>query len=122
MSRWIVEIFPEGMEDHSVYEYFSTLTKKDKALLLQLFAQLEELGPDIQGTNMDKLIDGSLRELRKDRHRILYGRDGWNFALLVAFRKDSQKTPKPFITLAMGRFEEYKIAKRTEKVKKMVRK
>lgn len=122
MSSWTVEIFPEGMDSHSIPEYFSTLTEKDIALLLHLIEQLEELGPDIQGTNMDKLITGSIRELRKDSHRILYGREGRNFTLLVAFRKDSRKTPERFITLALGRFEEYKTAKRAEKVKKMVRK
>ena len=56
---------------------------------------------------MDKLIEGSIRELRKDRHRILYGRHGTTYVLLTAFLKKTDKTPLEQINLAKKRFEEY---------------
>jgi len=93
MSQWTVEVYPEGEEIGTVYGYLLNLPAKEQAQLYQIIKMLQELGPDIQHTKMDKLIDGSFRELRKNRHRILYCRQGRKFILLVAFRKDSQKTP-----------------------------
>jgi len=75
--------------------------------LINVIQRLQLLGPDIQGTDMDKLIEGPLRELRKDRHRILYGRYGNHFVLLTAFMKKTDKTPPEQINLAKQRFEEH---------------
>jgi len=118
MPAWNVEIYPYGMESNSVKKYFSSLPSNENAQLLQLIKSLQELGPDLQGTDMDKLIEGSLRELRKGRHRILYGREGNNFVLLVAFMKRTQKTPKGMISLAQERFASYKEEKKKEKLRK----
>jgi len=56
---------------------------------------------------MDKHIDGPIRKLRKDRHRILYGRKESTFVLLSAFLKKSNKNPNEQIFLAKNRFEEH---------------
>ena len=61
---------------------------------------------------MDKLIEGSLRELRKDRHRILCGRHGDTFVLLTAFLKRTNDTPPKEIELAKRRFEAYQESNR----------
>lgn len=105
MTHWIVEFYPE--EDDSVPNYIDNLPEKEQAQILQVIGQLQELGPLIQGTKLDKLIDGSFRELRKNRHRIIYCRDNKRFILLVAFLKTTDRTPIKFIDMAKKRFKEY---------------
>ena len=118
MPAWNVEIYHEGIEENSVESYFANLPKNENAQILQVIKLLQTLGTELQGTDMDKLIEGPLRELRKGRHRIIYGREGRNFVLLVAFLKRTKKTPKSMIILAEQRFKAYKAAKKTEKATK----
>ncbi len=115
-SRWIVEFYQDAEGNIPVQEYmFEGNDEKRVALLINVIQRLETLGPEIQGTDMDKLIEGSIRELRKDRHRILYGRDGNRFILLTAFMKKTDKTPPEQIALAQRRFEEH-LSKQSKKV------
>ncbi len=107
MSQWTVEFYPEEIENGTVPGYLANLPANEQAQLLHLIDMLQELGPDIQQSKMDKLIEGSYRELRKNRHRILYCRQGRKFILLVAFLKDTQKTPVKYIELAKKRYAEY---------------
>lgn len=107
-SPWVVEFFADDDGSEPVKDYLLSIRRdKERALLLQTIERLHTLGPEIQGTKMDKLIDGPIRELRKDRHRILYGRDGNTFVLLSAFLKSTQATPRSEIELAKRRFELY---------------
>ena len=107
-SRWKVEFYADAEGHIPVQDYiFEGNDETRVALLMNVMMRLQELGPEIQGTNMDKLIEGPIRELRKDRHRILYGRDGNLFVLLTAFMKKTDKTPPEQIALAKQRFEEY---------------
>jgi phage-related protein len=107
-SEWIVLSYEDDKSNKPVEDYIAGVNDpKEKALLLRVIKLLETLGPNIQGTNMDKLIEGSIRELRKGRHRVLYGRSGNAFVLLTAFLKSSQKTPPEQISIAKRRFEEY---------------
>ncbi len=107
-SRWIIEFYQDAEGHIPVQEYmFEGNDERRVALLINVIQRLQVLGPEIQGTDMDKLIEGPIRELRKDRHRILYGRDGNRFVLLAAFMKKTDKTPPEQITLAQGRFEEH---------------
>lgn len=106
-SEWIIEFYADDDGHKPVYEYIQEKDDKTTALLLQLVKRLRNLGPDIQGTNMDKLIEGPIRELRKDRHRILYGRHGNRFILLTAFLKETQKTPRTQVELAKKRYSEH---------------
>ena len=105
---WIVDFYEDAKGYNPVQEYILEGHDDGKiALLIAVIQRLQELGPDIQGTKMDKLIEGPIRELRKDRHRILYGRDGNHFILLTAFLKKTDKTPQEQINLAKERFGEY---------------
>ena len=56
---------------------------------------------------MAKRIKGPIYELRKDRHRIMFAKDGRRFILLSAFLKRSQKTPPKEIQIAEKRIREY---------------
>ncbi len=107
-SKWTVVFYQDIDGSIPVQDYiFEGNDEKRVALLINVIQRLEVLGPEIQGTNMDKLIEGPIRELRKDRHRILYGRHENTFVLLSAFMKKSDKTPPEQIELAKKRFEEY---------------
>lgn len=106
--KWIIEFYKDAEGRLPVQEYiFEGNDEKRVALLINVIQSLQTLGPEIQGTKMDKLIEGPIRELRKDRHRILYGRHGNTFVLLTAFLKDTDKTPPEQIALARERFTEH---------------
>lgn len=106
--QWSIVFYQDAEGRTPVQDYmFEGNDEGRVALLINVMQRLQALGPDLQGTNMDKLIEGSIRELRKDRHRILYGRDGNCFVLLSAFMKRTTKTPPEEIDLARQRFEAY---------------
>jgi phage-related protein len=103
-SKWTVLFYQDIDGSIPVQVYmFEGNDEKRVALLINVIQRLEALGLEIQGTNMDKLIEGSIRELRKDRHRIIYGRNGNTFILLTAFMKKSDKTPPEQIEIAKTR-------------------
>lgn len=107
-QRWKVVFFEEEDGSEPVKEYIRSIKReKERAVLIRTIELLQNIGPEIQGTNMDKLIDGSIRELRKDRHRILYGRLSETFILLTAFLKRTDETPAKEIELAKERFRAY---------------
>lgn len=105
--RWKVVFYEDDDGKCPVQEYIFSPghNEKDIALLINVIQRLKALGPDIQGTKMDKRINNSIRELRKDRHRILYGRCETTYVLLHAFKKKTQKTPQKDIDLAQNRFD-----------------
>jgi phage-related protein len=108
-QKWEIIFFQEEDGSEPVKEYILMAGRDAKvlAMLLNVLQSLQTLGPELQGTKMDKHIEGPIRELRKDRHRILYGRVGNTFVLLTAFLKDTQKTPLKQIELAKERYEFY---------------
>jgi len=77
---------------------------------------LQENGPLIQSTKMDKRINKFLRELRKGNLRVLYSNiKNTNYILLLGFVKDERKTPPEHIAKAMERLKDYQT--RMEKTK-----
>ncbi len=105
---WKVVFYQEEDGQDPVKEYILSIQRdKERAVLLNTIQRLQRIGTEIQGTDMDKLIEGSIRELRKDRHRILYGRLGNTFVLLTAFLKRTGDTPSKEIELAKKRFKAY---------------
>jgi phage-related protein len=107
--KWSVVMYRDVDGNEPVREYICSPghNETDIATIVLVIENLMALGEAIHGTKMDKLIDGPIRELRKDRHRILYGRDGDKYVLLSGFLKASQKTPSEEIRLAQRRFEDY---------------
>lgn len=107
---WRVIFFEEADGSKPVFDYIFAggLSDKDIAVISNILVSLQNQGPEIQGTDMDKPIEGPIRELRKDRHRILYAQHGHSFVLLTAFLKKTQKTPRDLIDLALKRYEQFK--------------
>jgi phage-related protein len=105
---WRVEFFEEEDGSQPVMDYINSgHSDKDIAVIINVLSSLQARGPDIQGTNMDDRIKGPIRELRKDRHRILYAQVGNTFVLLTAFIKKTQKTPIEQIDLAEKSLKKY---------------
>jgi len=106
--KYKVEFYQAADGSFPVQDYiFEGNDEKKVALMIAVIQRLEALGPELRATNMDKLIDGPIGELRKERHRILYGRDGEDYILLSAFLKRTHKTPLEQIELAKKRFHEH---------------
>ena len=107
-QKWGVDFFEEEDGSQPVKKYIlDGHSEKDIAVIMNVLVSLQNLGPDIQGTDMDDRIDGHIRELRKGRHRILYAQVGNSFVLLTAFIKKTQKTPIEQIELAKKRLKIY---------------
>lgn len=108
-QKWIVEYYTDDKGFSPVKDYIRRISDpKQVAVVLRAITLLRELGPEIQRLKMDKLIEDSIRELRKDHHRIIYGRIGNLFVLLTAFFKKTDQTPEPQKHLARTRFQDFK--------------
>lgn len=108
-QEWIVEYYTDRNGFSPVKDYIRKLTDpKQVAVVMKAIMRLKALGTEIQQTKMDKFIEDSIRELRKDRHRVLYGRIGNVFVLLTAFLKETDQTPESEKQLARTRFQDYK--------------
>lgn len=106
---WRVVSYKETDGSQPVFDYIFAggLNVTDQAVISNVLASLQNLGPEIQGTKMDKPIEAPIRELRKDRHRILYAQHGHGYVLLTAFLKNTQKTPPEQIKLALKRYQQF---------------
>ncbi|MDD5368142.1 MAG: type II toxin-antitoxin system RelE/ParE family toxin [Anaerolineaceae bacterium] len=106
---WKVDPFVDEGGVCPVMDYiFTGHSEKEVAIIMQVITTLQNRGPEIRGSKMDDRIRGPIRELRKDRHRILYAQVGNTFVLLSAFLKETQKTPPEEIDLAERRLEIYR--------------
>lgn len=107
-SKYKIEFYQAADGSFPVQDYICEGNDEKKvSLLIAVIQRLEAVGPELRATDMDKLIEGPIGELRKDRHRILYGRNGNTYVLLTAFLKRTPKTPKEQKELAKKRFEEH---------------
>ncbi len=107
-SKWSVIFFQDKDGLVPVQNYILTNhNEKDIATLIAVVQRLASVGLELINTNMCDEIESPIYELRKDRHRILFGRDGNTFVLLSGFIKKTQKTPRTEIDLAKQRFQEY---------------
>ena len=108
--RWQIACFQDVSGRQPVIDYISSLTSLDDLeLIFHVVQCLSRVGLDLVDTNMAKHIDGSLFELRKDRHRIMFARDmeKKRFILLSTFYKNSEKTPREEIIRAQTYWDDY---------------
>ena len=106
--KYSVALFIDHQGNIPVIEYlFDQKNEKDLSVLIHVIQRLAFVGQDLLDTKMAKPIEGSLFELRKDRHRIFYTKFGQRFVLLSAFLKNTQKTPQREIQIAMDYYQEY---------------
>lgn len=108
-NRFPVVFFVDQNDYNPVFEYmFADTNEKDLSVLINVIQRLSRVGQDLIYTNMAKRLDPPLFELRKNRHRIIYGEYKPNcFILLFAFIKQTQKTPQEHIKQAKDNFDEY---------------
>lgn len=105
--KWTVECYKDKSGREPVLEYIAEGNDEQRiAILINVIQMLMVYGKDIRDTEMEKGLTDSIRELRKDRHRILYGQIGTRFILLSAYMKRTQKTPLEEIELAERRLAE----------------
>ena len=107
---WQIACFRDAAGRQPVIDYISALTNLDDLeLIFQVLQCLSRVGLDLIDTKMAKHIDGPLFELRKDRHRIMFARDGERnrFILLSTFYKNTQKTPWEEIDRAYAYWHDY---------------
>lgn len=105
--KWTVEFYEDEDGNAPVQDYIMEGNDEQRiATCINVIRYLMEHGRGIRDTDMDKGLNDSIRELRKDRHRILYGQIGTRFFLLSAFMKRTQKTPPEEIELAERRLAE----------------
>lgn len=105
--KWTVEFYYDKDGKAPVQDYI--LEENDEQRISTLIHVIQYLmihGPGIRDTEMEKGLTDSIRELRKDRHRILYGQIGTIYILLSAFMKRTKKTPPEEIELAEKRLAE----------------
>lgn len=105
--KWTVECYKDKYGREPVLDYIGEGNNKQRiATLINVIQMLMVYGTAIYDTEMEKGLTDSIRELRKDRHRILYGKIGNRYILLTAFLKRTQKTPPEEIELAERRLAE----------------
>ena len=109
-KRWQIACFRDAAGSQPVVDYISALTNLDDLeLIFHVVRCLSLVGLDLVDTKMAKHIDGSLFELRKDRHRIMFARDmeRRRFVLLSTFYKNTEKTPREEIERAQMYWNDY---------------
>jgi len=107
--KWQVGWFVDLDESWPVFDYIYAINDQTAiANIVNVIQMLGLLGVEaLLETKMCDEIASPIYELRKDRHRILFGRNGSVFVLLTAFLKRTQKTPKEEILLAEKRWRQY---------------
>jgi phage-related protein len=108
--RWQIACFQDAGGRQPVIDYISALTNlDDMELIFHVLQCLSRMGLDLVDTKMAKHIDGSIFELRKDRHRIMFARDmqRGRFVLLSTFYKMTEKTPPEELEKAQLYWSDY---------------
>lgn len=118
--RWGICSYQTKDGNYPVEDYIAEGNDEKKySILFLVIRSLAINGLDIIDTNMCKALTEDLWELRKDRHRIIFCRDGDLFVLLSGFLKRTKKTPKSELVLADERMKHYFESK--EKQQKVLR-
>lgn len=114
-SRWGICSYQSKEGNFPVEDYIAEGNDEKKfALLINVIESLAINGLDLMETSMCKQLTKDLWELRKDRHRIIFCKDGDIFVLLTGFLKRTQKTPKSEIDIAYLRMDHYYTNKQTQ--------
>lgn len=108
-SKWQVAWYIDEKDRRPVLEYIFQINEETAiGNIINVIQMLATVGVEnLINTKMCDEIESPIYELRKDRHRILFGRDKDLFILLSAFLKQTQKTPPSEINLACNRWHSY---------------
>lgn len=89
-------------------------------VIIKSVQRLSRVGLDLLGTNSADNITQEIFELRPNRHRILFSRDGNRFILLSAFLKNTKKTPEDEIIQAEQYREDYEKSRKHRKFEEVI--
>lgn len=107
--RYEIAFYVAPDEYNPVRDYlFNEKNKTDLSVMINVIQRLGRVGQALIDTNSAKHLEGSIYELRKNRHRILYAQVGSRFVLLSAFLKSSRKTPRVEIERAKRHLADYR--------------
>ncbi len=91
--------------DTRVIKQIATLSKKDKAKIINVVDLFEKHGFAVTALFLKKLSH-NLWELRADRWRLLFGLIHGSPKVIHIFYKQTQKTPKQELMIAIKRLKE----------------
>lgn len=94
--------------DERVKKFLSSLPEVDQGRAQGYIELFEKNGFSLPGQYLKK-IESNLWELRPGNIRLLMGKAGALMAVVNAFKKKSQKTPRKEIETTRKRLEEYKL-------------
>ena len=89
-----------------VEETILALSDEDSARVFKLIDLFIEQKFSLSQPYLKKITKG-IWELRPGKYRLLFGMTGGNVAVVNIFKKQTQKTPKREIKLALKRLKEY---------------
>lgn len=104
---WTILLFETNRGEKPVNEFVKSLDEKTQSKTAQAIDLLERFG-NLLRMPYSKKITGELYELRirsKQEVRIIYCFKNRNIHLLHAFKKQTQKTPRKEIELALKRLD-----------------
>jgi phage-related protein len=105
-SPWRIVFYKDSRGHSPIAEYLNVLSVAEQAAAEEAFRLLQEFGLSL-GMPHARHVSGKMWELRPGANRFFYfAYVGRRFVILHAYRKQSQKTPPPELTLAERRLAE----------------
>ena len=107
-TKWRVVFFESNRKEKPVEDFFQRQQLSARTKMLHLFELLEVYGSQL-GMPHAKQLGSGIFELRirgKEEIRIFYGFKRKTIYLLHAFKKQTQKTPRKEIDIALKRLTE----------------
>lgn len=105
---WEIKYYQNARGDYPVYMFLQQLDSKTNKKVKAGIAMLEQYGPFLKSPYMKKLAP-NLYELRIKTQiaiRVFYSHKIQVYYLLHAFKKQSQKTPKKELQIALDRLSD----------------
>ncbi len=99
---------------------FSVNRVSELNVIIKSVQRLSRVGLDLLGTNSADNITHEIFELRPNRHRILFSRDGNRFILLSGFLKNTKKTPEDEIIQAEQYREDYEKSRKHREFEEVI--
>lgn len=91
--------------DEPVRDYLDQISENDAAGIMACMSELQKIGYLLPPFGKKMSGQNGLYEITYKKHRVLYSISGGTAYMLVAFRKQSKKTPKNELKLAKKRMQ-----------------
>lgn len=117
MKKGTVQYYLTSSGENPVSDFLDSLTGKQQAKILRIFSYIEAYGLSMAIPHIKKLTGTPLWEIRilgQDNIRIIYISPQKNNVLVLhGFVKKKQKTPRREIEIALNRYNECMIKRKT---------